>query len=136
MSAKPHQALCHPCYSLFGASGDTSSEAIQTIVSNWLDRMEYLESSSLQSLLDQEKQEELQAFQTCSLTRRYNAIVKRVALMGIDTVNHLSRVGREKEADSIGNLLTDRFGRTLVAAFKPSLLGADMRQSEQSLPTG
>lgn len=102
----------------------------------WLDRMEYLESSSLQSLLDQEKQEELQAFQTCSLTRRYNAIVKRVALMGIDTVNHLSRVGREKEADSIGNLLTDRFGRTLVAAFKPSVLEADMRQSAQSLPTG
>lgn len=78
----------------------------------------------------------MQAFQTCSFTRRYNAIVKRVALMGIDTVNHLSRVGREKEAESIGNLLTDRFGLTLVAAFKPSLLGADMRESEQSLPSG
>lgn len=56
--------------------------------------------------------------------------------MGIDTVNHLSRVGREKEADSIGNLLTDRFGLTLVAAFKPSLLGADLRGFERSLPTG
>ncbi|KAI7785414.1 hypothetical protein LA080_007251 [Diaporthe eres] len=97
---------------------------------------EYLESSSLQSLLDQEKQEDIQSFQTCSFTRRYNAIVKRVALMGIDTVNHLSRVGREKEADSIGNLLTDRFGLTLVAAFKPSLLGADLRGFEHSLPTG
>lgn len=98
--------------------------------------MEYLESCSLQSLLDQEKQEDIQAFQTCSFTRRYNAIVKRVALMGIDTVNHLTRIGREKEAHSIGNLLADRFGSTLVAAFKPSLLGADVRQSEQSLPTG
>ncbi|KAG6353777.1 hypothetical protein INS49_005257 [Diaporthe citri] len=98
--------------------------------------MEYFESSSLQSLLDQEKQEDIHAFQTCSFTRRYNTIVKRVALMGIDTVNHLSRVGREKEADSIGNLLTDRFGLTLVAAFKPSLLGADLRESEHSLPTG
>lgn len=78
----------------------------------------------------------MQAFQTCSLTRRYNAIVKRVALMGIDTVNHLSRIGREKEADSIGNLLTDRFGLTLVAAFKPSLLGTDMRRPEHSLPAG
>ena len=78
----------------------------------------------------------MQAFQTCSLTRRYNAIVKRVALMGIDTVNHLSRIGREKEANSIGNLLTDRFGLTLVAAFKPSLLGTDMRKSAHFLPTG
>lgn len=98
--------------------------------------MDYLESSSLQSLLDQEKQENIQAFQTCSFTRRYNAIVKRVALMGMDTVHHLSRVGREKEAVSIGNLLTDRFGPTLVAAFKPSLLGADVRESEHPLPTG
>lgn len=98
--------------------------------------MEYLQSCSLQSLLDQEKQEDMQAFQTCSLTRRYNAIVKRVALMGIDTVNHLSRIGREKEADSIGNLLTDRFGLTLVAAFKPSLLGTDTRRPEHSLPAG
>lgn len=98
--------------------------------------MEYLESCSLQSLLEQEKQENTQAFQTCNFTRRYNAIVKRVALMGIDTVNHLSRIGREKEADSIGNLLTDRFGPTLVAAFKPSLLGPNGRESEHPLPTG
>lgn len=98
--------------------------------------MEYLESCSLQNLLDQEKQEDIQAFQTCSFTRRYNAIVKRVALMGIDTVNHLSRIGHEKEADSIGNLLTDRFGLTLVAAFKPSLVGPNVRESEHSLPTG
>ncbi|KAG8168796.1 hypothetical protein KVR01_001545 [Diaporthe batatas] len=69
------------------------------------------------------------------LTRRYNAIVKRVALMGIDTVDHLSRIGREKEADSIGNLLTDRFGLTLVAAFKPSL-GTDKRRPEHPLPAG
>lgn len=98
--------------------------------------MEYLGSCSLQSLLDQERQEDIQAFQTCSPTRRYNAIVKRVALMGMDTVNHLSRIGREKEADSIGNLLTDRFGLTLVAAFRPSLAVTDMRESEHSLPTG
>lgn len=56
--------------------------------------------------------------------------------MGIDTVHHLSRIGREKEADSIGNLLTDRFGLTLVAAFKPSLLATDVRESERSLPKG
>lgn len=99
--------------------------------------MEYLESCSLQSLLDQEKQEDMQAFQTCSLTRKYNAIVKRVALMGVDTVNHLSRIGREEEADSIGNLLTDRFGLTLVAAFKPSLQGTDTRRhAEQPSPAG
>ncbi|KAJ0104070.1 hypothetical protein N8I77_001697 [Diaporthe amygdali] len=96
----------------------------------------YLESCSLQTLLDQEKQEDQQAFQTCSHTRKYNAIVKRVALMGIDTVNHLSRVGREEEADWVGNLLTDRFGLTLVAAFKPSLLGTDVRASQHSIPAG
>lgn len=98
--------------------------------------MEYLESSSLQSLLDQEKQEDMQAFQTCGLTRRYNAIVKRVALMGVDTINHLSRIGREKEADSIGNLLADRFGLTLVAAFRPGILRPDTRRPEHSLPAG
>jgi hypothetical protein len=81
-------------------------------------------------------QEDLQAFRTCSLTRRYNTIVKRVALMGIDTVNHLSRIGREREADSIGNLLTDRFGPTLVAAFKPSLLGTDKGKAEPCLDVG
>ncbi|KAL1847258.1 hypothetical protein Daus18300_013993 [Diaporthe australafricana] len=96
----------------------------------------YLRSCSLESLLDQEKQEIQQAFQTCSHTKRYNAIVRRVALMGIDTVNHLSRIGREDEADWVGNLLTDRFGSTLVAAFKPSLLGTDARNSQHFLATG
>ncbi|KAI3396622.1 hypothetical protein diail_11875 [Diaporthe ilicicola] len=96
----------------------------------------YLKSCSLQSLLDQEKQENQQAFQTCSHTQRYNAIVRRVALMGIDTVNHLSRMGRKKEADWIGNLLTDRFGHTLLAAFRTSLLGNDLKDSQHCLPTG
>ncbi|KUI61523.1 hypothetical protein VP1G_08705 [Cytospora mali] len=78
----------------------------------------YLQSSSLQNLLDQERQEEEDAGKICNMSRQYNTTIRRVGLMGMDAANHLSRVGREEDAAWVRDVLFDKFGDTLVNAFR------------------
>ncbi|ROV95234.1 hypothetical protein VMCG_08572 [Cytospora schulzeri] len=78
----------------------------------------YLKSSSLQNLLEQERQEELDSGRICNLSRPYNTTIRRVGLMGMDAANHLARVGREEDAAWVRDVLFDKFGDTLVNAFR------------------
>lgn len=94
----------------------------------------YLKSSSLQNLLDQERQEEQDAGQICNLSRQYNTTIRRVGLMGMDAANHLSRVGREADAAWVRDVLFDKFGDTLVNAFRGKSYIA--RDFQHGLSTG
>lgn len=93
----------------------------------------YLQSSSLQNLLDQEKQEEQDAGQICNLSRPYNTTIRRVGLMGMDAANHLSRTGRKDDAAWVRDILFDKFGDTLVNAFRGAYIAKD---SHHGLSTG
>lgn len=94
----------------------------------------YLKSSSLQNLIDQEKQEQQDAGQICNLSRPYNTTIRRVGLMGMDAANYLSRVGREDDAAWVRDVLFDKFGDTLVNAFRGNSYIA--RDFQHGLSTG